>query len=198
MIENLLLGNLSYTKGEAIEIMALEDPNPTERLMGQFFAALLNTLKGAESSEIDAVIVKSRDWLILRPHGIDLSQSELLEIQSYMEQLRAFNNGFIGPGPCSDEPVTPVPTATDTPEATATYTPGPDLPFFTATATKSSGGGKPRPTDTQAPPQATNTPQPQPTNTPEPLITPTSPPPLNTPTPIPPTPIPEEKSKKTF
>ena len=72
VIENLLLGNLSYTKIEALEIMALEEPTPTERLMGQFFAALLNTLKGADSFEIDAVIVKARDWLILRPHGVDL------------------------------------------------------------------------------------------------------------------------------
>ena len=185
MIENLLLGNLSYTKMEAIEIMALENPTPTERLMGQFFAALLNTLKGADSSEIDAVIVKARDWLILRPHGVDLSQAEIQEIESYTEQLEAFNNGLIGPGQCSDEPVTPVPSATDTPEPTATNTQGPDQPFFTATPTRSSGGGKPRPTDTQAPPpQATNTPQPQPTNTPRPQPpTPTSPPPPTNPPP---------------
>ncbi len=81
VIENLLLGNLSYTKIEALEIMALEEPTPTERLMGQFFAALLNTLKGADSFEIDAVIVKARDWLILRPHGVDLSQAEIQEIE---------------------------------------------------------------------------------------------------------------------
>ena len=184
MIENLLLGNLSYTKIEAIEIMALENPTPTERLMGQFFAALLNTLKGADSSEIDAVIVKARDWLILRPHGVDLSQTEIQEIESYTEQLEAFNNGLIGPGQCSDEPVTPTPSATDTPEPTPTYTQGPDQPFFTATPTKSSGGGNPRPTSTQAPAQPTNTPQPQPTNTPRPQPpTPTSPPPPTNPPP---------------
>lgn len=190
MIENLLLGNLSYTKIEAIEIMSLADPNPTERLMGQFFAALLNTLKGADSSEIDAVLVKARDWLILRPHGIDLSQSEINEINSYTEQLSGFNSGLIGPGQCPDEPVTPTPLPTDTPEPTATFTAGPDQPFFTATATRSSGGGKPRPTDTQAPPiQATNTPMPQATNTPQPTPTsvvpptpaPTKPPPTDPP-----------------
>jgi len=172
VIENLLLGNLSYTKIEAIEIMALEDPSPTERLTGQFFAALLNTLKGADSAEIDAVIIKARDWLILRPHGIDLSQSEILEIESFTGQLQAYNSGLVGPGLCSDEPATPTPAATATPEATATFTPGPDL-FFTATPTKSSGGGKPRPTDTQGPP-------PPPTNPPpttKPPATPTSAPP---------------------
>jgi len=181
LIENLLLGNLSYTKIEAIEIMALEEPTPTERLMGQFFTALLNTLKGAESGEIDAVIIKARDWLILRPHGVDLSQAEILEIESYTEQLAAYNSGLIGPGQCPDEPLTPTPAATATTTATATYTPGPDLPFFTATPTKRSGGGKPRPTNTQAPP-------PPPTNTPKPQATPTTKPP---PTPVvPPTPAP--------
>lgn len=188
VIENLLLGNLSYTKIEAIDIMALEDPTPTERLTGQFFAALLNTLKGADSAEIDAVIIKARDWLILRPHGIDLSQSEILEIESFTGQLQAYNSGLIGPGLCSDEPATPTPAATATPEATATFTPGPDQPFFTATPTKSSGGGKPRPTDTQAPPpppQATNTPKPQ---LPTPTIKP--PPTLPPPTSVPSTPVP--------
>ena len=188
VIENLLLGNLSYTKIEAIEIMALEDPSPTERLTGQFFAALLNTLKGADSAEIDAVIIKARDWLILRPHGIDLSQSEILEIESFTGQLQAYNSGLVGPGLCSDEPATPTPAATATPEATATFTPGPDQPFFTATPTKSSGGGKPRPTDTQAPPpppQATSTPKPQ---LPTPTIKP--PPTLPPPTSVPSTPVP--------
>ena len=186
VIENLLLGNLSYTKNEALEIMALEEPTPTERLMGQFFAALLNTLKGADSYEIDAVIVKARDWLILRPHGVDLSQAEIQEIESYTEQLAEFNSGLVGPGACSDEPVTPTPTATDTPTATATFTAGPDQPFFTATATRASSGGKPRPTDTQGPPPpATSTPKPPATEPPRP--TPTIVPPTQAPTRPPPT-----------
>ena len=191
LIENLLLGNLSYSRSEAIEIMQLEEPTPTERLMGQFFAALLNTLKGADSSEIDAVMVKARDWLILRPHGVDLNPSEIQEIESYTEQLVAFNTGLIGPGQCRNEPNTPTPSATDTPEATATFTPGPDQPFFTATPTKSSGGSKPRPTNTLAP-QATNTPPPQATNTPPPPPTPTTKPPP-TPTPAPTRPPPTQE-----
>jgi hypothetical protein len=195
VIENLLLGNLSYTKNEALEIMMLEEPTPTERLMGQFFAALLNTLKGADSFEIDAVIVKARDWLILKPHGVDLSLSEVQEIESYTEQLSSFNLGLIGPGRCVDEPATATPSATDTPTATATYTPGPDLPFFTATATRSSGGGgRPRPTNTQGPPPpATSTPKPPATEPPRPTPTPvvpptpapTKPPPTEAPPPAP-------------
>jgi len=183
LIENILLGNLSYTKDEAIEIMTLGDPTPTEQLMGQFFAALLNTRKGADSGEIDLLMIKARDWLVLRPHGIDLSPAEILEVEDYTEQLEAYNTGQVGPGHCSDEPVTPTPQATDTPTPTATRTPGPDQPFFTATATKSSGGGRPRPTDTQGPPPPTNPPP-----TTKPPATPTTKPP---PTPIvPPTPAP--------
>jgi hypothetical protein len=173
LIENILLGNLSYTKAEAIEIMSLEEPTPTARLMGQFFAALLNTLKGADASEIEALLIEARDWLVLRPHGIDLTQAELAEVTAYTRQLEAYNNGQVGPGSCRDDLATPTPAPSETPTATATIASGPDQPFFTATPTRG-GGGRPRPTNTQPPPQATNTsPPPQPTSTSPPRPTPT-------------------------
>ena len=202
MTENILLGNLSYTKFEAIDIMSLEDPTPTERLMAEFFAALLNTLNGADFEEIDAVIIEARDWLILRPHGIDLSPAEIEQIEGFTAVLADYNSGVIGPGLCSDEPLTPTPQATSTPTITTTPTslPGPDLPFWTATPTKSSGGGgKPKPPATEPPqptqpptqpPQPTNTAPPPPTNTPRPLNTPTPAPTFEPPTPEPPTPQP--------
>ena len=34
VIENMLLGNLSYTRAEAVEIMTLDDPSPTEASWG--------------------------------------------------------------------------------------------------------------------------------------------------------------------
>jgi hypothetical protein len=94
-IENIVLGNLSFTKVEAIEILSKSEPTPTELLMGQFFTALLNTLNGADSAEIDSTMVKVRDWLILNPHGIDLSESEILEVEGYTEHLQDFNQGRI-------------------------------------------------------------------------------------------------------
>ena len=193
-MENILLGNLSYTKAEAIEIMNREDPNPTERLMIQFFAALLNSLNGADSAEIDPVMIKARDWLILRPHGINLSEAEIIEVGTYTDQLQEFNLGTIGPGPCGDEQITPTPTVTLTPSPTATSTPGPSISNFTPTATKDNNGGgsRPKPTSTTKPIQPTNTPLPAPTNTPKPppptLVPPTDAPTLPPPTEAPPPP----------
>jgi hypothetical protein len=192
--ENIVLGNLSYTKAEAIDILSLEDPNPTERLMGQFFTALLNSLNGADSSEIDPAMVKARDWLILRPHGISLSEIEIVEVGTYTDQLQEFNLGIVGPGPCGDEPITPTPTVTFTALPTDTSTPGPIIPAFTPTATKGSGGSgnRPKPTNTPQPIQPTNTPQPVPTNTPKPppttMVPPTHAPTLPPPTEAPPSP----------
>jgi hypothetical protein len=185
-IENIVLGNLSYSKVEAIEILNEAQPTPTERLMGQFFTALLNTLNGADSEEIDATMVLVRDWLILNPHGIDLSDSEIREIESYTINLEDYNRGLLGPGLCSDEPATPTPAPTNTPTQTATATQGSLNPVFSPTPTKKSGG-RPNPT---TPPLPTNTPQPEPTNPPKPTPTivipptdaPTLPPPTNPPT----------------
>jgi hypothetical protein len=185
LIENIVLGNLSYTKVEAIAILESEDPNPIERLMGEFFTALLNTFNGADSAEIDSIMVEARDWLILRPHGLDLAESETLEIEAYADQLQEYNTGLIGPGLCSDEPITPTPTTTFTPQATDTSTPGPTVLFRTPTPTKKpGGGGKPKPTN---PPtsEPTKPPPPPPTNTPKPA-------PTSTPV-VPPTPAPTQK-----
>jgi hypothetical protein len=202
LIENIVLGNLSYTKVEVIAILESEDPSPIERLMGEFFTALLNTLNGADSAEIDSIMVEARDWLILRPHGLDLTEAEIVEIEDLADQLQEYNSGIIGPGLCRDEAVTPTPqeiSSTLTPEVTtitptqeitstlpATTAPGATIPAPTRTPTKKpGGGGKPKPTNTPPPPQPTNTPPPPPTNTPKPtstLVPPTLPPPPPTPT----------------
>jgi hypothetical protein len=176
LIKNIVLGYLSFAKVEATEILIKEDPDPNERLMGQFFAALLNTLNGADSSTIDLILVNSRDWLILYPHGVDLTEPEILEIEAYADQLQEYNTSLIGPGLCSDEPMTPIPTATFTPQASYTSSPGPTVPFHTPTPTKKPGGGKPKPTNPPPPQQPTDTPPPLPlSNTPQPTQVPPTP-----------------------
>lgn len=193
LIENIVLGNLSYSKIEAIAILESEDPGPIERLMAAFFIALLNTLNGADSVEIDSVMVEARDWLILRPHGVDLSEAEILEIEGIADQLQDYNSGIIGPGLCEDgnatqtpdetsstpipvtTTITPTQEITSTQPATSTSAPGTTFPPATATATKDSGG-KPKPPKTPLPPQPPNTQPPPPPNT-------QPPPPPNTPKP---------------
>lgn len=195
-IENIILGNLSLSKAEAIEILNLTEPTPTERLMGQFFTTLLNTQNGADSTVIDQTMVTVRDWLILNPYGIDLSASELLQIEAYTELLQEYNLGISGPGLCADVVETPTPAASETPTATATSIPAAVIPAPSPTPTKGTGGRQ-KPSNT---PAQTNTLQPKPSNTPAPIPTtvppptdiPTSPPPTDAPTKPPPTVVPTQ------
>jgi hypothetical protein len=194
-IEIFDLDSRSYSKEQAIAILNIEDPNlVTTRLLQQYITALLNTMKGADPSGIERTIERVRDWLILHPPEIRLTQTENLEGERLADELQDYNDGVTGPGRCIEEPFTPTPGATPTPlnytpPATATNTPGPlgTIFFPTETATKKPGGGKPKPTNTPPPPQPTNTPPPPPpSNTPQPTATKV--PPTPAPTQPPPTP----------
>lgn len=197
LIEDIMLGNLSYSKDEALAILDSEDPGPTERLLAAFLVAQLNTLNGADSSTIDQALVAARDWLILRPHGIDLTEEELLEVQELAQQLQDYNEGLSGPGSCLEATPTATPeenaptatstatatletpTSTATPAAAGTSSPATSVPRRTPTPTNSkprpSNTPPPPPTSTQPPPPPTSTQPPPPTNPPPP--TPTNPPP---------------------
>ena len=186
LIENIVLGNLSYTKVEAIAILENEDPSPIERLMGEFFTALLNTLHGADSAEIDSIMLEARDWLILRPHGLDLTEAEIVEIEGLADQLQDYNSGRIGPGLCSEKATTPPPevsTITPTQDITSTQ-PATTAPSATFTAPTRTPTKRPKPSKTPPPPQPTNTaPPPPPSNTPQPTQVPPTPAPTQPPPP---------------
>lgn len=204
MVENIVIGNLSFTKEEALDILEIEDQDPTTRLIQQFFATLLNTLAGAKTDEIDLAIVRIGDWLVLHPPGDILTEAESQEVEDLIRQLDNFNTGLTGPGQCADEPPTPTPPYTPTPTATSTFTPGPARPGFTPTptpTTKSGSGGRPKPTQppstsppSTSPPSATETPIPEPTNTSQP---PTPAPTDEPPTPMPTQNVPPGQAKKT-
>jgi hypothetical protein len=192
MIENIVIGDLSFTKADAIAILEVVDPDPATGLIQQFFAALLNSLKGADSSTINRTMELASDWLTRHPPGVNLNQAERQEAESLAAELEAYNTGEIGPGHCADEPFTPTPIATLTPTITITptrrpiSTGAPSAASPTPTKDKDNGD-KPKPTKppaTQPPPQPTD-PPPQPTDPPP---QPTDPPPE--PTKEPPTPAP--------
>lgn len=192
MVENFVIGNLSFTKDEALDILELSDPDPTIRLLQQFFAAILNKVNGAGTDEIDLAIIRIGDWLIIHPPGDNLIDSEIEELESLILQLENFNTGLTGPGQCENEPATSTPAYSATPTATSTSTPAPvrTITLPTPTPTKSHSG-RPKPTQpppTDPPPPPTNTPQPQPTNT---RVPPTPAPTIIVPTLSPPTPTPE-------
>jgi hypothetical protein len=186
MIENLVIGNLSFTKGEALDILEIMEPDPTTQLMQHFFAAMLNTINDAGTDEIDLAIVRIGDWLILHPPGDNLTEVESQEVEALIRQLDNYNSGLTGPGQCAGEPSTPTPAYTATQTATSTFTPAPASTIIPPTPTPTkSNNGRPKPTQalpTSTPPP-TNTPKPQPTNTPVPQ-------PTNTPQPKPTTAIP--------
>lgn len=196
-IESVDLDNRSYSQEQAITILKIENPNlATTRLLQQYIIALLNTLKGADPSEIERTMERVHDWLILHPPEIRLTQAENLEGERFADELQDYNDGLTGPGRCIEEPFTPTPGATPTPlnytpPATTTNTPGPIGPIFTPTETatkKPGGGGKPKPTSQ---PTSPPTKPPKPSNTPKPTqVPPTQVPPTPAPTQEPPLPTP--------
>lgn len=177
MIENVVIGRLAFNKSEAIDILTRQAEDETTALLQEFFAALLNTLKGADSEAVEESLIQASDWLSAHPPGVELSQSERDQAKSLAQALSEYNNGVNGPGHCSDEPPTPTPLPSLTPTPTETPT---ATPLFTRrpSATPTLEEREPKPTK---PPTPTDTPPPPPPPSP----TDTLPPP---PTPI--TPVP--------
>ena len=189
LIENVVIGNNSFTKAEAIEILETSAQDEKTALLQQFFAALLNTLKGADSSDIEPILLNASDWINGHSNGVAISATDREQATLFTQTLFEYNIGGLGPGHCSDEPVTPTPTSTSTSTATLTPTVTPIRTLRTPTDIPTERKPTaPRPTDapTDQPtdqPQPTNTPKPQPTNTPRPTPTraPTEQPPSPTP-----------------
>lgn len=176
MIENIVIGNLSFNKTEAIEILEIENPDPTTRMLQKYFAALLNTLNGADSSDIGLTMVKVGDWLIIHPPGDILTPAESAQVELLTRKLEDYNGGLTGPGHCLNEPMTPTPAATHTQTATSTSTTAPINTARPRTPTPTKGSGSkpkpPKPPATSPPPAPTNPPQPPPTNPPRPTPSP--------------------------
>jgi hypothetical protein len=188
LIENVVIGNNSFTKAEAIEILDTEAQDEKTALLQQFFAALLNTLKGADSREIEPILLNASEWINGHSTGMAISATDRQQATLFTQTLFEYNIGGRGPGHCSDEPVTPTPTPTHTPTSTLTPTATPIRTLRTPTDIPTERKPTaPRPTDapTDQPPP-TDTPEPQPSNTPRP--TPTKAPTEEPPTQPPPTP----------
>ena len=181
LIENVVIGNNSFTKAEAIEILETAAQDEKTALLQQFFAALLNTLKGADARDIEPILLNASDWINGHSTGMAISATDQQQALLFTQTLFEYNNGGLGPGHCSDEPVTPTPTPTSTSTATLTPTVTPIRTLRTPTDIPTERKPTaPRPTDAPTDqPQPTDTPKPQPTKTPLPPPTqpPTEPPP---------------------
>jgi hypothetical protein len=196
MTENVVIGTLTYTKGEAILILQTESDDAKTLLLQQFFTALLNSLR-ADPTAVTASLSAASKWLEKHTPGEQVSPADRQEALSLMQVLLDYNTGILGPGHCADEPSTPtpVPTATATPTETPTATPLRTLRPVFPTATRDTRvkptdepTAAPTPEPTQEPtqeptnpPRPTNTPQPRPTPTPAPTEEPPTQPPPQTP-----------------
>jgi hypothetical protein len=182
LAENILIGRFSYSKSEAIEILKSENQEVTTDLLQQFFATLLNSLKGADTSSVDNTLVQASDWLSKHALGFEVSLADRQTGAALAQTLEDYNIGVTGPGPCADEPHTPTPLPTDTPTPTETPTP-------TRVATRRPPTATPEPRETQdrdrptQEPTAAPTEAPPPTEPPPPTQAqpPTQPPPTNPP-----------------
>ena len=187
LIENVVIGNNSFTKAEAIEILETAAQDEKTALLQQFFAALLNTLKGADARDIEPILLNASDWINGHSTGMAISATDQQQALLFTQTLFEYNNGGLGPGHCSDEPVTPTPTPTSTPTATLTPTVTPIRTLRTPTDIPTQRKPtKPAPTEKPTDqPQPTDIPEPQPTKTPLPMPTqaPTEPPPTEPPPP---------------
>ena len=123
MTQFIQIGRLEYSKTEALEIMAIRGEELDAAVLTEFFSALLNILKGADSIAIDLNLVTASGWIERNPLGVELSAQARQDGLDLARALSDFNNGVTGPGSCADDPPTPTPVPTDTPTPTLTPTP---------------------------------------------------------------------------
>lgn len=188
LTDNIVIGRLSYTKPDAITILASDQRDTASLILKEFFAVALNILKGADPIAVEVDMGGANDWLGAHPPGFEVSSQENLQGRDLAARLSAFNSGETGPGPCQDEPPTPTPTPTFTPTITLTPTITPIHPTETPTLSPTQRF-RPGPAPTSAPPgteRPTDKPVEQPTQPPVKPPTPTSAPPPEEPTAAPP------------
>jgi hypothetical protein len=183
LAENILIGNLTYTKEEAISILETDTEDIPTNVLKQLFATILNILKGADPSRIENSVVTTIDWLGQHSPDDQLSETDQLTGSALIDVLEKYNGGQTGPELCSDAPRTPTPTPTDTITPTPTRPPITLQAPATATPTKKPGAGRhpDRPTDTPPPPPPPT--KPPPTQPPPTQPPPTKPPATERPTP---------------
>ena len=181
--ENILIGERSFSKADAIQALQSSDPSLQARFLKQFLAVALNSLDGADRSAVASILSEASGWLDRNLSLLELPKSESRRGKQLVAILEDYNNGVSGPGLCPDQPATPTPTLTPTPTPTATpvvYS----LPPVPVTGKTEAPGDKEG--DSGDEPVPTPTPTSPPTNkpTPVPSSTPTQPPkPSDTPQP---------------
>lgn len=185
LADNILIGQLTYTKDEAIEVMETDSEEVPDNVLKQLFATILNILKGSDPTSIENTVLTGIEWLSDLGARTRLTPDENLTGIALIDTLEKYNNGQTGPELCADSPrtSTPPPEPTSTPTPTSTNTPVFTFaPPTTITPTK-------EPREPQPPTAEPTEPAPPPTEPPPPPTQP-PPPPTEPPTEPPPRPTP--------
>lgn len=199
--DHFLRGNLEYYKDEAIKIYQATSVDAYVRLFIQFNTAYLNSLYGADPSEIQDSYLEASSWLDQGTFGEPLLEPVRGRATWLAKALENFNNGITGPGECPEDaslepypssslfvpaftitPSTGTPTLTLTPTPTPTQTPTATRRIWTPippTKTPKPTRRAPRPATpapTKSPPTAVPTAPQPPTREPLPTAPPPPPP----------------------
>lgn len=103
-IEDISLGDVLYTKAEAIDILKTPPArgDATYILAHQLIAAKLNILNEADPGAVETTITDADDWLSTYPPGSNPPDPDHTVGVGLAETLDDYNNGLIGPGHCED------------------------------------------------------------------------------------------------
>jgi hypothetical protein len=196
LTENVIIGSYSFHQADILTSLGLEGDDLPNRLLQEFFAAVLNVAHGANPSQVSDTLNEAGGWLSthMRQNSFSPVKSETaLALAASLEQ---YNNGLYGPGACPGQDPTPTPSASASslPLPGSTPLPTPTRrTFFPSAQSTATTAPQSLPTATTSfgfTPAPTITSQPFPTLTPPPgaSLTPTSsltPLPGSTATPIP-------------
>jgi len=102
-----LLGEdtLFYLSGKTYYQVMWTPPagNPYYILAPQFIAAKLNILNGAgTTAQVDSIMALAHNWFSVYPPTTPMSKLTKATLVAYAEVLDDYNNGYIGPGHCSE------------------------------------------------------------------------------------------------
>jgi hypothetical protein len=117
-VEELLLGNVTYTKSELLTILRTPPRgDATYILIRQLIAAKLNVASGADPAEIESTLADADAWLTEHPLGSKPRGRDRQPGLDLAERLDDYNNGVIGPGHCDSTPMpSPSPSPSPTPD----------------------------------------------------------------------------------
>ena len=177
LAHNIIIGRFSYLKSEALAFLEDESDDLSRRLMKQFLAAGLNSLNGADTSEVNSILVESSDWISANLLVAVLDEPAREQGFYLLSVLEDYNAGRIGPGACPGQAAGNSPTLSPTATPTSTLRPVFNRPAATSTSTRDlrRNAGDGSPDDSQTLPGATRTPT-LPAETPLPTVPPSQPP----------------------